>query len=243
MALNKKIDDIESVIFDLDGVVTDTALVHQECWKQSFEKFMHSKNQLSYEFKQQDYKTFLDGKTRVEGAESYLNFLNSTFFESQISKREINECIDLICFQKNNLFRETAKGRLRVFDDAINFIQKISRAKIDMCVYTSSKNGLFILSELKLSGYFKEILSGTELQAMNLRSKPHHDGYSYLLKNNSFSKSKTLIFEDAESGVKAANCSGAIAVGVYRSGTEVEKNKLISSGAQYTINSFDEIDN
>lgn len=233
--------NFENLIFDLDGVLTDTALVHLACWKYAFENFVESLGVTNYKFLNEHYDEFLDGKTRIEGATSYLTYLAENILSGFLLENELRSIAQKICDKKNSAFRASATGNLKFFSDAKNFLESARACSVPMCVYTSSKNGLFILNELGWEFYFLQILSGSDLEEAGLKSKPSRDGYSFLITQNKFEPSKTVVFEDAVSGVRAGADSGAITIGISRKQDANEPRNLKAAGALHVVSSFEEI--
>jgi beta-phosphoglucomutase-like phosphatase (HAD superfamily) len=146
---------IEAVIFDLDGVITNSTPLHSQAWKEMFDKFLRSKSEETgnpfREFThEEDYLSYVDGKPRYIGVES---FLESRGFELPFGDPEDPPGFDTICAlgnYKNQLYNQllTEQG-IEVYASSVSFIHTLKEAGIPLGLATSSKNAVRVL---ELSG-------------------------------------------------------------------------------------------
>ena len=221
--------EISGIIFDLDGVITNTASIHKIAWKLSFDKYL--KNISKKKFVSSDYFNHIDGKPRLKAIFDYLDY-------RKIKKTK--KLIAIINKEKNNLFRSLLKKKkIKIFHDALNLLKEIKKYKIKVGVASSSKNCKFILKKKKLKNKFDFIIDGVDLEKKKLMGKPNPAIFLIALKKLCLNKKKTLIFEDSPSGIISAKRSGArFVVGVARKSNEKELKK---SGANIIIKTMNQI--
>ena len=220
---------ISGIIFDLDGVITDTASIHKIAWKNTFDKNL--KNISKQKFIFSDYFNYIDGKPRQEAIHDYLDY-------RKIKKTK--KLINIINKEKNNLFRNLLKKKkIKVFKDSLILLEKIKKFKIKVALASSSKNCRFILKKLKLLKKFDFVVDGSDLEKKKINGKPDPGIFLIALKKLSLNKKKTLIFEDSSSGVIAAKKSGVkFVIGIAR---KFNNKNLKKSGAGIVINKMNQI--
>ena len=181
------------VIFDLDGVITNTAEIHYKAWSIVFNNILIENNSKN-KFTKKDYFLFVDGKKREDGIKSFLKKKNI-----KKSVRSIGE----IAKKKNKIFLKLLKkSKILKFYDSIQLIKKLYRKKIKIAVASSSKNAKFILKKLNLLKYFQFICDGKYLERKKLKGKPYP--YIFLECVKKIKAKKFVVIEDAIVGIVAA---------------------------------------
>src|SRR5690606_497671 len=131
--------------FDLDGVVTFTARLHSEAWKQLFDEFLRSRAEAAGEpfrpFTDADYRMFVDGRPRLDGIRSFLAARGITLPEGTPDDPSDASTVAGLGLRKNRIFRALleAKG-VDVDDDAVRFIRELRARGVRIGVASSSKN-------------------------------------------------------------------------------------------------------
>ena len=221
--------EISGIIFDLDGVITNTASIHSVAWQKSFDT--HLKEISKKKFIKSDYLNYIDGKPRLNGIQDYLNSR-----KIKITKL----LVDTISREKNYLFQSLIKiNEIETFNDSIKLLKEIKKQKIKVAVASSSKNCRLILKKTKLLRIFDFIIDGNDLEKRKIKGKPNPDIFLIAIKKLKLNKHKTLIFEDSSSGIiSAANSGAKFIIGVARSSNNKE---LMKAGANIVVNSIDQI--
>tara|TARA_B100001093_G_C26580636_1_gene907091 strand:- start:174 stop:878 length:705 start_codon:yes stop_codon:yes gene_type:complete len=227
--LKFNLSDVNGVIFDLDGVITDTASIHEIAWKNTFDNQL--KNISNKKFAKDDYLNHIDGKPRLKAIYDYLNF-------RKIKKTKL--LIEIINKEKNDLFLDLIKNKkIKIYRDSLNLLKEIKKLKIKIAVASSSKNCRFILKKARLFDMFDFIVDGSDLENKKINGKPDPAIFSIAIKKLSLDKNKTIIFEDSPSGIISAVKSGAkFVIGVARSSNSKELKK---AGANIVVYSIDQI--
>lgn len=229
-----------AVLFDLDGVISDTAVTHAQAWKIVFDQalLVNKKGSLPFD-KERDYLRYVDGKSRQAGIADFLASRGIIFPLGEFSDDGINS-IQGIGNRKNTIFRDLLeKNGVKIFPDALRAIQKLRASGVELGLASSSKNARNILDMVGLSVQFKSILDGVVAEASGVASKPDPDFYRFAADLLGFHPSDCIIFEDAISGVVSAKQAGAgYIVGVARRGNE---NELKEYGADLVLTTLDEL--
>jgi alpha,alpha-trehalase len=233
--------DIKHVIFDLDGVITNTAIIHQKAWKSIFDLFLKeylgTSNSL---FQENDYFTYIDGKPREQGIKDYLLKFNIKTNSSQQIIGKSKWSIKMISENKNNLFIEMlSKEKLFKFDDAYKLICQLKKIGVIISVASSSKNCKLILKKLSLLNYFDCILDGSDLSSLNLKGKPFPDIINQCCYYTKITPCNSLVIEDAIVGILASKSAGI----KYTIGLDRKENfkLLLEAGADIVIKSLDQL--
>lgn len=233
----------DAAIFDLDGVVTKTAVVHAAAWKEMFDEYLKLREQRDGEpFKEftyeQDYLTYVDGKPRYEGVKSFLESrgIDIPFGESTDSVE--NETVCGVGNRKNIKFREVLeKDGVAVYPAAVELIKDLKAKGVRIGVASSSKNCQFILQSAQIEGLFETRVDGVVSVELGLKGKPNGDIFVKAAQNVGAVPSEAIVFEDAVSGVQAGKNGGfKLVVGIARENNEQE---LKSNGADVVVTSFE----
>jgi len=236
----------DAVIFDLDGVITDTAAVHSTAWKQMFEPFLQAyaerTSNLYREFShEKDYLPYVDGKPRYKGVAS---FLESRGIELPYGDPNDPPAAETICGlgnRKNLLFNQAiASGSVVVFHSTIEFIRELIRQEIRLGVASSSKNCQAVLQAMDLESLFQTRVDGVVSAELGLKGKPEADIFTTACDNLGVAYHRAVVVEDAVSGVQAGRKGNfGLVLGVAREGNASE---LKINGADMVVTDLAEID-
>ena len=215
MPVNKqkiKKNVFKGAIFDVDGVIVDTAGIHHKSWEIVFKK-----HGLTFTFK--DFKTKIDGKPRAQGARTIL---------PDISEDEIEK----ICAEKQLHFEKILNsGRIKVFKTTLSFIKLLKSRGIRLAMASSSRNAGAILKKVKIYPLFDAEVKGSELK----RGKPYPEIFLSAALKLGLKPSECVVFEDTQIGIDAAVNGGIRCVAINRAGTHRIK------GADLRVKDFREL--
>jgi alpha,alpha-trehalase len=188
-----------SVVFDLDGVISDTASLHKKAWKIAFNKYIIAQKIKVKKFTYDDYYLHVDGKPRSNGIDDFFKSRNII-----LKKKNNNQ----ISNYKNEIFIKLIRiSNVLAFNDAVTLIKKLKKKKIKIALASSSRNCRLIIKKLKLGKYFDYICDGSDLKKLNLPGKPApHIFRKCFLALKTEPRFSTII-EDSISGVLAAKRS------------------------------------
>lgn len=173
-------DSVTALLFDLDGVLTSTAVVHSQAWKQAFDSFLAGYPGVTDEqrrpFSQDDYLTYVDGRPREDGI---VNFLQSRGITVPSGRGgEQGPSIASIGDTKNKLFLELLnKDGAEAYTDAVTYLKAAQQVPLQIAVVTSSKNGEQILEATGLSPFVVARIDGKVITERGLAGKPAPDSF------------------------------------------------------------------
>ena len=234
----------EAVVFDLDGVITQTAKVHSAAWKQAFDEYMKIRQERDgedfNEFTSEDYLHYVDGKPRYEGVKSFLESRDIFVSYGTPEDPPEEETVCGIGNRKNLKFTEVLEiDGAEVYQSTVDFVKNLRKAGIHVGVASSSKNCEVILEKAGLSDLFETRVDGVVSAELGLNGKPEGDIFIKAAVNMGVHPSKAVVVEDATSGVAAGRNGGfALVLGVAR---EDNKDALFANGADMVVTDLAEI--
>ena len=235
----------DAVIFDLDGVITDTAAIHSAAWKQMFDEYLNAhakKTQTAFrEFTHEDdYLPYVDGKPRYKGVASFLESreINLPFGDPDDAPRQETVCG--LGNHKNQLYNELiSEGNVTVFSSTVTFIHGLLAAGIKVGVASSSKNTKTVLEVTDLLNLFETRVDGVVSAELGLNGKPEPDIFTTACDNLGVHYDRAVVVEDAISGVQAgAKGNFGMVIGVAR---EDNLHELKINGADIVVEDLAEI--
>jgi len=229
------------VIFDLDGVITDTASVHGTAWAVLFNDYLAARFGDGFEpFAGDDYLAYVDGKPRYDGVQS---FLESRGIDLPWGSSDDSPDAETVCGlgnRKNALFRSVlAEHGAQVFPTSVDLLNRLRAAGIKTGCVSSSKNCRFVLGSVDLLGHFDDILDGNDAAERGLTGKPAPDTYLDCADRLGVSPDAAAMVEDALSGVASGAAGGfRHVIGVDR-GAGVDE--LLAGGATVVVADLGEL--
>ncbi len=235
----------DAVIFDLDGVITDTAAVHSAAWKQMFDEFLqrHARreNLPFQEFTHEaDYLPYVDGKPRYKGVADFLASRGIAIPYGNPADPPQRESVCGLGNRKNELFNEMiAGGNVTVFQSTVDLIDQLKASGIRIGVASSSKNCKPVLEAVGILGQFETRVDGVVSDELGLKGKPEPDIFTTACDNLGVAYNRAVIVEDAVSGVQAGrNSNFGLVLGIAREDNAAE---LLENGADYAVSDLAEI--
>lgn len=229
-------DRIRACLFDLDGVLTDTASVHRRAWKTMFDEYLRTRSEDSgepfVEFDAgSDYDTYVDGKPRDDGIRSFLESRGITFGDAEVS--DLGD-------RKNVLFLEHLHtDGVTVFEGSRRYLKAVADAGLRRAVVSSSANTREVLELTGLDTYIEERVDGVTLRAENIPGKPAPDSFLRAAELLDIAPAEAAVFEDALSGVAAGRAGKfGLVVGVDRVG---QSEALRDNGADIVVTDLGEL--
>jgi beta-phosphoglucomutase family hydrolase len=238
-------DKFEAVLFDMDGVVTDTASIHAACWKKMFDEFLQEWSSQNIEpFRPfdigTDYKLYVDGKPRYQGVRDFLNSRGIALSEGTAEDPPTTGTICGLGNRKNELVNNRlASAGAEAYPGTVAFIMYLRRLGIKTAVVTSSQNCAEVLRAAKVDDLFDVRVDGNVIAEQHLAGKPAPDSFLKAAEMLRVTPQRAVVVEDALSGVKAgAQGSFGLVVGVARKGNTEE---LKAEGAHIVVNDLAEL--
>ncbi|MFP4035767.1 MAG: trehalose-phosphatase, partial [Desulfovermiculus sp.] len=233
----------EACIFDLDGVVTTTARLHAEAWKELFDAFLQE-NVPTGEYTpfdiQDDYLNYVDGKPRYQGVKS---FLDSRGIELHFGNIDDDPSLKTVCGlgnRKNEIFvKRIQEQGVDVYDTSIDLLLMLRSRGFQTAVVSSSKNCLTVLDAANIGQLFDVKVDGIDIEYLDLKGKPEPDAFLEAARQLDVDPSRSILVEDAISGVQAGRKGGfGLVVGVNRGDAA---RQLKQAGADLVLSDLGEL--
>lgn len=210
----------QAVLFDLDGVLTDTASVHSAVWKEAFDGFLQRRFGAGFQpFSiDSDYLRFVDGKPRFEGVAAFLDSRGIHLPWGSPADPPGDTTICAIGNLKNVLVGAIlASDGVALYPGSKALIDALAGTHIKMAVVTSSANADGVLTAAGISEFFPVVVDGVVAAQLGLGGKPHPDPFLEAGRRLGVLPSEAVVVEDAVSGVAAGRAGGfGLVIGVAR---------------------------
>ena len=234
-----------AVIFDLDGVITQTALVHSDAWKEMFDTFLRSHAEQSGEpFREfthnDDYLPYVDGKPRYKGVAS---FFESREIDIPFGNPSDSPDAKTVCGlgnQKNVVFNQILdREGVKIYDSTLELIHELRKEGIRIGVASSSKNCAPVLEAAGIIDLFETRVDGVVSAELGLQGKPEPDIFTMACDNLGVDYDLSVIVEDAVSGVQAGRKGNfGLVLGIAR---EDNARELLINGADIVMEDMAEL--
>ena len=225
-------------IFDLDGVVTDTAKIHAAAWKKTFDGFLKKQAADGTVFApfdlSLDYTQYVDGMPRYDGVRNFLESRGIRIPYGTPADSPDQDTIYGIGNRKNAEFqRFIENGNILVYGTTLELIRTLRSRNIKTAVVSSSKNCLKILEAVHIVDLFDTRIDGIDSQKLNLKGKPDPDIFLTAARKLNVSPDRAVVVEDAISGVIAGKKGGfGLVIGIDRAS---QSEKLKEHGADVVV--------
>ena len=216
-------DTIRACLFDLDGVLTQTAREHAAAWQQMFDTYLKQRATRTGESfvpfaPISDYDTYIDGKLRADGTRSFLQSRDINLPEGSPDDPPDAETINGLSNRKNEILLERLRsGGVQVYPGSVRYLQAVKDAGLRSAVVSASANTRQVLESAQLSAYFETVVDGVMAARDHLRGKPAPDSYLAAAHALRLPPAEAAVFEDALAGVEAGRAGKfGFVVGVDR---------------------------
>jgi beta-phosphoglucomutase family hydrolase len=222
-------DEYGAVLFDLDGVLTPTAVVHEHAWAKMFTEYFTKKG-VEPMYTDGDYFAYLDGKPRYDGVRSLLESREIELPEGDPSDPPDAETVCGLGNRKNQVFGQVlADEGVEPYPGSVALLDELDRRGIEMAVVSSSKNAPAVLEAARIADRFDVVVDGAVSAAESLRGKPSGETFVYAARRLGVPVERAVVVEDAISGVAAGRDGGfGLVVGVDRG---AGRDALLENGA------------
>ncbi|SEP18499.1 HAD family hydrolase [Amycolatopsis saalfeldensis] len=234
-------DTITACLFDLDGVLTGTAVLHREAWKRTFDEFLRARDGASFrEFTDQDYASFVDGRPRADGVREFLRSRRIELPEGTPDDAVDAPTVNGIGNRKNELVLKIIEERgVNPYPGSVRYLEKARDAGLRIAVVTSSANGAKVLDAADLTKFVEARIDGLVIRRDGLKGKPAPDSFLAGAKALGVTPEHAAVFEDAQSGVQAGKAGGfGFVVGVNRAD---QADELRAHGADVVVDDLAEL--
>ena len=215
----------EAVLFDLDGVITPTAEIHEHAWAELFE---------AHKYTSADYLQHIDGRPRYDGVRAFLGSRGISLPDGNLDDSPGTDTVCAMGNQKNALFTSIlGRDGIAAYPGSLSTIEHLERHQVPMAIVSSSRNAVTVLSAAGLRSRFPTVVDGLVAADRGLAGKPAPDSYLLGASLLEVSPNNTVVVEDAVSGV-AAGAAGnfGVVIGVDRGAGRMA---LMEHGATFVV--------
>ncbi|CAN5429459.1 beta-phosphoglucomutase family hydrolase [soil metagenome] len=236
----------DAVLFDMDGVVTDTASLHAAAWKRLFDDVLGDPRARTHGPQAlfdvvQDYRRYVDGRRREDGVVAFLGARGIELPLGRPEDRPGDWTVHGLAARKNQHFLEllSVEG-VRTFAGTTALLQRLRDAGTPLGLVTASRNAGALLQAAGLAGVFDVVVDGHVMAELGLPGKPDAATFLEAARRLGVAPARAAVVEDAVSGVTAARSGGfGLVVGIDRSG---QRRQLEAAGADFVLDDVAELD-
>lgn len=232
------LDGLDAVLFDLDGVLTPTAVVHMHAWARLFAPLLEARGVTPYA--DADYFAHIDGKPRYEGVRSLLASRGIELPWGDPSDDPATETVCGLGNRKNAVFTQVLESEgVTPYPGSVRLVDALLADGRKVAVVSSSRNAVPVLAAAGLTDRFPLVVDGLVAAARGLAGKPEPATYLYAAEQLGVPAARAVVVEDAESGVASGRAGDfGLVVGVDRgAGAAV----LLQQGADLVVDDLAEL--
>jgi beta-phosphoglucomutase family hydrolase len=238
-------DTTRACLFDLDGVLTDTASVHRKAWKAMFDAYLKGRARRTGESFvpfdiDADYQTYVDGKKREDGVQSFLTARHIEIPTGDPDDEPSAETVYGLGNRKNDLFQQSIHDDgVKVFEGSRRYLEAVSAADLAIAVVSSSSNTREVLEVTGLGKFVEHRVDGVTMREEHIAGKPAPDSFLRAAELLGVPPEEAAVYEDALAGVEAGRSGqfGCV-VGVDRVG---QAEALRDKGADIVVTDLAEL--
>ncbi|MFG2603604.1 beta-phosphoglucomutase family hydrolase [Streptomyces sp. NPDC048514] len=235
-------DGIQACLFDLDGVVTKTAVVHAAAWKETFDAFLRD-----YEGEQgrpfdtaADYDEYVDGRPRADGVRAFLESRGIRLPEGTPDDPPDARTVHGLGNRKNDLLLAKIRtGGVEAYEGTLRYLEAVRAAGLRTAIVSSSANCRDVLRSVGAEHFFDVRVDGVVAAERRLPGKPHPDTFLAAARDLGVEAARAAVFEDALAGMDAGRAgSFGYVVGLDRVG---QTDALYAHGANIVVKDLAEL--
>ncbi|MGW0758455.1 HAD family hydrolase [Streptomyces sp. NPDC002814] len=238
-ALAPALRDIQAVVFDTDGVITDSARVHAAAWQTAFDAYLRLHPPEAPEQRRpfdprDDYLRYVDGKSRLDGAAA---FLASRGLDASA------DTVTSVAAYKEELFTERLREHgVDAYPGTVRLVRALRRAGVPVAAASASRHAGELLAHAGVLNLFDALVDGGEAARLGLAGKPQPDLFLEAVRRLRVAAARAAVVEDALAGVEAGRNGGfALVVGVDRAAGADTGARLLRHGADIVVGDLGEL--
>ncbi len=208
-----------AAVFDLDGVVTDTASLHRAAWAATFDRLLAAHGS-SQPMTTKDYLDYVDGRERVDGVRSFLASRSIVLEEGAPDDPPGLGTVHAVAADKDRRYRRALeRDGVTVFPGTVRFLHRVRAAGLATAVVSASRHCVEVLDRAGLTDLFDEVVDGVVAARLGLAGKPDPATFLAAADHLGVPPAEALMVEDAVVGVEAGRRGGfGLVVGIDRTG-------------------------
>jgi len=237
--------DYDAVLFDLDGVLTRTAVVHAAAWKRLFDAFLKQRAEevgeafVPFDI-ESDYRRYVDGKPRYDGVADFLAARGIVLPVGTPADPPDATTVQALGKRKDEFFAAHMNEHgIEIYEPAVRLVRSLREQEVRTGVVSSSSNCAAVLEEAGIAQLFDARVDGNDISRMGLEGKPAPDAFLEGARRLKAEPARTVIIEDAVAGVAAGHAAGVgLVIGVDRVG---QSQALREAGAEAVVTTLAQI--
>jgi beta-phosphoglucomutase family hydrolase len=238
-------DGITACLFDMDGVITQTAKVHDAAWKEMFDEFLRdwssAHNEKFVEFDPvRDYDEYVDGKPRLEGTASFLESRGIELPPGTEGDQPGAQTLWGLSNKKNDLVQQVIeRDGVQPYEGSVRYVEAVLAAGFKTAIVSSSANTVAVLKAAGVANLFEARVDHQVAEDHHLHGKPAPDTFLEAARMLGAEAAHAVVFEDALAGVAAGRAGNfGFVVGVDRVG---QAEQLREHGADVVVEDLSEL--
>lgn len=214
-----------AVLFDLDGVITPTAVIHERAWAELFAR---------WDFTPADYLAHVDGRPRYDGVASFLAARGVDLPWGDPSDAPGDDTVCALGNRKNDTFNSVlARDGIAPYPGSLAVLEVLDRHGVPQAIVSSSKNARTVLEAAGMGDRFPVVVDGVTAVDESLAGKPNPAMFLHAAQRLGVPAARCIVVEDATSGVAAGAAGGfGFVLGIDRGGN---REALVAAGAQLVV--------
>lgn len=230
---------VEAVVFDTDGVITDSARVHAAAWKRAFDACLREHPPADPELRRpfdtgQDYLRYVDGRSRLDGAAGFL---------ASRGLRLPDATVQSVAAAKERLFTERLReGGIDAYPGTVTLLHALRREAVPLAAASASRHAGELLEGAGVLDLFETLVDGGEAARLGLPGKPDPALFMEAARRLGAPAARTAVVEDALAGVEAGRRGGfGLVIGVDRAAAPDTGAALLRHGADLVVHDLAEL--
>ncbi|AVH60140.1 MULTISPECIES: HAD family hydrolase [Streptomyces] len=222
-----------AVVFDTDGVITDSARVHAAAWKTAFDAVLSLRGQRSFDA-EGEYLRYVDGRSRLDGARVFLESRGLHPSEADVQA---------VAADKERLFTEAVRDHgIDAYPGTVRLLGVLRSAGLALAAASASRHARELLEHAGVRDLFDTLVDGTEAARLHLPGKPDPALFLEAARRLGIPAARAAVVEDALAGVEAGRRGGfAVVIGVDRAHTRGTRAGLLEHGADLVVDDLAEL--
>ncbi|HJR89401.1 MAG TPA: beta-phosphoglucomutase family hydrolase [Aeromicrobium sp.] len=233
-------NEFDAALYDLDGVLTPTALVHMRAWQEMFSGYLATHHPTQPPYTDEDYFLWVDGKPRYAGVRGFLESRGIDLPEGDPTDAPDALTVCGLGNRKNAVFESIlATEGVAAYPGSRALVENLAGRGLKQAVVSSSRNAPDVLASADLIDHFETIVDGVVASERHLAGKPAPDTFLYAAELVDARPARCVVVEDALSGVQAARAGRfGLVIGVDRG---VGADQLLEHGADMVVADLEEL--
>lgn len=242
LSLAPPLHAVRAMIFDTDGVVTDSAQVHAAAWKDAFDDYLAASGALPFDAAE-DYRRYVDGRARMDGVVSFLAARGLELPMGTADDPPGSATVHALAAAKERAFLcRLRNSSVVAWPGTVRLLHALADLRVPMAAVSASRHARGLLHKAAVLALFTTVVDGNEAARLNLPGKPDPALFLEAARRLDVRPASCAVVEDALAGVEAGRRGGfRLVIGVDRSRTPTHTGDLRSRGADIVVDDLDQL--